>query len=110
MRSDVTVGQRTEDGVAQRVKPDITIGMRGEASVMWDFDTAEAHRPVAVTETVDVETVARPDVDWRGVMRHVEFSGAGDQGRQDGKIFGGRQLHQTLVTRYGGDQRTPSSS
>ena len=31
MRSDVTVGQRTEDGVAQRVKPDITIGMRGEA-------------------------------------------------------------------------------
>ena len=31
MRSDVTVGQRAEDGVAQRVKPDITIGMRGEA-------------------------------------------------------------------------------
>ena len=71
MRSDVAVGQRAEDGVAQCVKSDITVGMCSEAPVMRDFDSAEADRPVAVTEPVDVETVARSDIDWRGVMRHV---------------------------------------
>ena len=94
-----------QDGVAQGMKPDITIGMRGQAAVMLDFHTAKNYRPVTITKTVNVESVSRPYVDWRAVSWHVEFSVAGDKGGKDGEITWRRQFHQEIITLHDGDKR-----
>ena len=46
MRPDVTIRQRAEKGVTERVQTHITIRMRGKAPVMRDVDTAKATSPM----------------------------------------------------------------
>ena len=62
MRPDVTIRQRAEKGVTERVQTHITIRMRGKVPVMRDVDTAKAYRPVAIAEPVNIITVAGANI------------------------------------------------
>src|SRR6185437_5049630 len=47
MRTDIAVGERAEDGVDQRVEPDVAVGMREEAAAVRHADAAD-HDVIAV--------------------------------------------------------------
>ena len=61
MLADVAVGERTENGVDDRVQRDVGVGMAGEAALMLDPHAAE-HDMVAVAEGMHVEAVAETEV------------------------------------------------
>src|SRR2546429_8587418 len=54
MNTDIAVGECPEDGVDERVKNDVGVGMSGQSTPMRDAHAAE-HNMIAVAELVDIE-------------------------------------------------------
>jgi hypothetical protein len=81
VRADIAVGQRAEQGIDQRVEPDIAVGMGNEAFVERHAYAAD-HHVVAVTQRVDVIAGAGADV----------AQGGGQPRLFAGKILRRRQL------------------
>ncbi len=82
VRADIAVRQRAEDGVDQRMQPDIAVGMRQKAFAVRHADAAQ-HQMIAVAEGMDVVTGTGPDI--------AELRGeAGFLARE---IFRGREFH-----------------
>ena len=105
MRSDIAIGKGAEDRIAQRMQPDIAIRMRGKAAIMRDINPAKAHRPVAITEFVDVIAIAGADIKGGQGSWHGWVSLGMRQGRQHGKIRRLSQLHQAFITWHRVDPR-----
>src|SRR5215472_8748274 len=61
MRTDIAIGQRTENGIDQRMQADVAIGMGEETAVMRHANTAN-HEVIALAERVDVITGPGSDV------------------------------------------------
>lgn len=67
VRSDVAIGKGAENRITQRMQANIAIRMRGQATIMWNVDSAKAHRPVAIAKSVHVIAIACADINrWRG--------------------------------------------
>ena len=102
MRSDIALGQRAEDRVAQRVKTDIAIRIGGKSAVMRNRDAGKHHRPGPVTEFMNIEPGAGADVGGRVMACHEHLSVAG-KGRQNVKVTRCRQLPKPFVAGNGGN-------
>ena len=82
MRTDIAVRQRAEDGIDQRMKADIAVGMGEEAAIVRHANAAN-HQMIAVAEGVNVVTRPGSDVAEQ----------AGEAGFFADEIFRCRQFH-----------------
>jgi hypothetical protein len=57
--ADVSRGNRAEEGIAERVKQDIAVGMRDQPMGVGNAHTSEHHR-ISGPESVNVETLPDP--------------------------------------------------
>src|SRR3984957_2327840 len=65
MRTDIAICQRAENGVDQRMKADIAVGMRKKTAAVGHTDAAN-HQMIAVAEGVNVIAGSGPDVAKHG--------------------------------------------
>src|SRR5215211_6133742 len=86
MRADITVGERAEDRIDQRMQAHIAVGM-GEKTLAVQHAHAADHEVIAVAEGVHVVAGAGPDVAELGCETRLLAN----------EIFRGRELHVRRV-------------